>query len=119
VIASGKPRVKARPGETLTVELFHRAVPVVRTPDSLRALSKDRRISPESVERYLRSKFGEALDDARTAMMQLARSRRPGEIAAEAYKLYEGFRPTIPEGVRGWGAKGDLELRLIRKMART
>jgi hypothetical protein len=49
-------------------------------------------------------------------MMQLARSRRPGELAAEAYKLYEEFRPAIPAGVRGWGAKGDLDLRVIREL---
>jgi len=110
-------RKKAHAGEKLTVELLHRAVPIVHTSDGLRALSKDRPIVPESVDRYLKSKFGETLEDARTAMMQLARSRRPATIAAEAYKIYEEFRPTIPEGVRGWGAKGDLDLRLIRKLA--
>ena len=110
-------RKKAQTGEMLMVELLHRAVPAVHTPEGLRALSKDRPITPESVERYLKSKFGDASDDARKAMMQLARSRRPSEIAAEAYKLYEEFRPKIPVGVRGWGAKGDLDLRSIRKLA--
>jgi hypothetical protein len=110
-------RKKARPGQTLSVELLHRAVPVMHTPEGLRALSKDRPVAPESVERYLKSKFGDALDDARDAMMQLARSRRPDEIATEAYELYEEFRPKIPEGARGWGAKGDLDLRLLRKLA--
>jgi hypothetical protein len=50
-------------------------------------------------------------------MRQLARSRRPDDIATERYEFYEEFRPTIPEGVRGWGAKDDLDLRLIRKIA--
>jgi len=52
-------------------------------------------------------------------MMELALSRRTIEIASEAYKLYEGFRPEVPAGARGWGAKGNLNLRLIRKMAKT
>jgi hypothetical protein len=30
-----------------------------------------------------------------------------------AFSLYERFRPVIPEGVRGWGAKGELDLDLI------
>jgi hypothetical protein len=89
----------------------------VHTSDGLRALSKDRPIAPESVERYLKSKFGDTLENARTAMMQLAKSRRPAAIAAESYRIYEKFRPAIPEGVRGWGEKGDLDLRLIRKLA--
>lgn len=89
----------------------------MHTPEGLRALSKDRPVPPESFERYLQNKSGDALDDARAAMTQLARSRRPGELAAEAFKLYEEFRPTIPTGVRGWGAKGDLDLRLIRELA--
>ncbi len=41
---------------------------------------------------------------------------KPAELAAEAYSLYEKFRPAIPAGARGWGAKGGLDLRLIRKL---
>ena len=110
-------RKKARHGETLSIELIHRAVPVMHTPEGLRALSKDRPVTPESVERYLQNKFGDAMDDAKAAMTQLARSRRPGELAAQGYELYEEFRPAIPAGVRGWGAKGDLDLRVVRKLA--
>jgi hypothetical protein len=40
---------KAKAGTTLKVDLLNRAVPVVRTPDGLRALSKDRPISSASV----------------------------------------------------------------------
>jgi len=45
-------RRKLRAEETLSVDLLHRAVPARQTPDGLRALSKDRPINPESVERY-------------------------------------------------------------------
>jgi hypothetical protein len=35
-----------------------------------------------------------------------------------AYPLYEKFRPSIPPGVRGWGAKGELDLDLLRSLTR-
>ena len=50
-------------------------------------------------------------------MMTLANAYRPRELAAEAFALYEAFRPPIPEGVQGWGAKGVLDLRKIRSLA--
>lgn len=104
-------------GQVLSVDLLHRAVPVVRTPDGLRALSKDRPISSASVKRYLEGKFGENLDRVRRAMEKLARSLPPDEIAGRAYHLYEGFRPEIPAGVRGWGAAGELDLGRIQALA--
>jgi hypothetical protein len=65
---------KAKAGATLRVDLMQRAVPVTSTPDGLRAVSKDRPISPDGVERYLEGKFGEQLAAARRAMVKLARS---------------------------------------------
>jgi len=108
---------KLRPKETITVDLLHRAVPAVHTKGGLRALAKDKPDKPESVERYLESKFGDALKDARAAMQLLAKSRSPAKLAGEAYHLYELFRPTVPPGTRGWGAKGTLDLTKIRKLA--
>ena len=99
-----------REGEKLHVDLLGRAVPVVHTPDGLRAVSKDRPIAPSSVARYLEGKFGEALPDVRKAMETLARSMRPEALAAEGFKLYEQFRPEVPAGVRGWGAEGRLDI---------
>jgi hypothetical protein len=64
----------AHHGATMQVDLLLRAVSAVQTPDGLRALSKDRPISPASVELYLTSKIGERLADARAAMTRLARS---------------------------------------------
>jgi len=66
---------------------------------------------------YLEHAFGDALDDARDAMALLAGAREPRELAATAYRLYEEFRPAIPSGVRGWGAKGCLDLDQIREIA--
>ena len=108
---------KAKAGTTLHVDLMHRAVPVTSTAEGLRALSKDRPITPASVERYLGSKFGENLSSARRAMAKLANSLPPAEIAARAYRLYEEFRPAIPAGVKGWGVAGELDLDLIEGLS--
>jgi hypothetical protein len=77
-------RKKLQKGKTLTVALLGRAVPVVRTPEGLRALTKDKPDDPASVARYLEAKFGGALTEVRTAMAKLARSFPPKELAAGA-----------------------------------
>jgi len=106
-----------RPGETVEILLCNRLVPAVQTRDGLRAMSKDKPAVPTSVQRYLEGKFGEALEDARAAMAALARSLSKEELDASAFSLYESFRPAIPPGVRGWGAKGVLDLARIRALA--
>jgi hypothetical protein len=108
---------KLAEGERLHVDLLHRAVPVIHTKDGLRAVSKDRPIAPDSVARYLDSKFSEALPAVRNAMETLARSKPPETLAAEAFKLYEQFRPGVPPGARGWGAQGRLDTRRILALA--
>jgi hypothetical protein len=35
----------------------------------------------------------------------------------DAFTLYEKFRPAIPEGVTGGGAKGNLDIDRIRSLA--
>jgi hypothetical protein len=51
-------------------------------------------------------------------MHKLARAYTPQERAHDAYLLYERFRPDIPAGKKGWGAKGDLDLRVIGRLAK-
>ena len=104
--------------EVLRVELLHRAVPVVQTPEGLRALSKEQPIVAASVETYLSSKFKDALGPVSAAMAELADSRDPEKLAAGAYGLYEQFRPGVPAGESGWGAAGMLSLAKIRKLAK-
>jgi hypothetical protein len=106
-----------RKEETLTVDLLDRAVPAKHTNEGLRALSGDSPIRPESVQKYLEGKFGDALEDVSKAMLVLAKSLPPSDLAEKAYGLYEKFRPEIPPGRKGWGASGKLDLDLIRKMA--
>ncbi len=108
---------KMTAGETLHVDLLGRAVPATATADGLRALAKEKPISPESVARYLEGKFGPALPAARAAMERLARSLPPERLAGEAFRLYERFRPEVPAGAGGWGAKGTLDLQRIESLA--
>ena len=74
-------------------------------------------IRPQSVQKYLESKFGDVLEEVSNAMMELANSLPPSDLAEKTYGLYEKFRPEIPPGKKGWGASGKLDLDLIRKMA--
>jgi hypothetical protein len=103
---------------TLHVALLHWAVPVVRTPAGLRAVSNDKPVTPESVQRYLLSKFKEALPEVKAAMDALAATLSPSDLATRAYELYEQFRPVVPAGVRGWGAVGEFDLEKLRSLGR-
>ena len=105
-------------GERLEVHLIDRTIPVVRTPEGLQALAKDQPTKPESVERYLAGKFGDALGEARAAMETLAASLPPGELARQAFRLYEQFRPAVPSGEAGWGKAGTLDLGKVTGLVR-
>jgi len=107
-----------KPGDALLVEVVGRPIPAVLTESGLRATNKDDPIDPQSVERYLEKKFGEALPEVQAALETLAQSYPPQELEQRAYKLYEQFRPGVPEGTQGWGASGNLSLEHIRKLAK-
>ena len=109
-------RRKMRKEEILAIDLLHRAVPAKHTNQGFRALSGEIPIHPESVQKYLEGKFGDALEDVSKAMLGLAKSLPPSQLAEKAYALYEKFRPEIPPGKKGWGASGKLDLDLIRRM---
>jgi hypothetical protein len=105
-----------REGRADSVELFGREIPVTRTPAGVRALAKGEPVSPKSAQAYLEGKFGEFLPVVRAAMEELARSQTPDVLGARAFALYAQFRPQIPEGVKGWGAKGKLDCASIRAL---
>ena len=110
-------RQKMRKEETVTIGLLLRVVPAKHTDEGLRALSGESPIHPESVQKYLESKFGDALEEVSNPMLELAKSFPASHLAEKAYARYEKFRPAIPPGKKGWGASGKLDLDLIRKMA--
>ncbi|MBL8701248.1 MAG: hypothetical protein JNK67_22925 [Alphaproteobacteria bacterium] len=98
-----------------TAEIMGRSIPIAKTKDGVRALDADGKpINPAGVDRYLDSKFGDGLVPAREAMTALAASMTTAELPVHAFSLYEDFRPTVPEGVKGWGAAGELNTDKIR-----
>lgn len=110
----GKKKEKPKPE---FIELLGRGIPAIKTSKGFRAAIKGEEIDPESVETYLKQKFKDDLDDTRAAMEKLARAFTPKQLDSKAYGLYEKFRPEIPEGTKGWGAKGELDLEYIRSLA--
>lgn len=104
---------EAEEREVQIVELMGRQIPVTEEGDGIRALTKDKAIDPDSVRRYFTSKFGDDLESVSAAMEALAGSFEPEELNRVAFRLYEKFRPEIPKGTRGWGAKGELSTEAI------
>jgi hypothetical protein len=92
-------------------------VPGTNTDEGVRAVSRSRPIDPDGVRSYLEGKLGDDLAAVRAAMKRLARAYKPKELAEHAYALYEQFRPDIPAGKKGWGAKGASDLGRIVELA--
>jgi hypothetical protein len=105
-------------GEEFWIDLCGRPVPAVNTEDGIRAVKGAQVIEPDGVRRYLEGKFGDDLGQVRSAMQRLATNYKPKELSAAAFHLYERFRPAIPEGAKGWGAKGALDLGLIERLSK-
>ena len=71
------------------------------------------------VEAYVAKALGEHLSAVRKAMEQLAARYEPEELNRVGFRLYEHFRPEVPPDVRGWGARGILDLEKIRSAGDT
>ena len=69
------------------------------------------------VRAYIAKAFGGHLAEVRGAMEALAGRLEPEELNRIGFRLYEHFRPEVPADVKGWGAKGELDLAKIRKAA--
>jgi hypothetical protein len=72
---------------------------------------------PAPVKAYVEKAFGRRLAEVEAAMRELAASLKPDELNRVGFHLYERFRPEIPADVRGWGAKGELDLGKVREAA--
>ena len=97
------------------VRLLGKDIPVIVVDGAVLAAGGDGKpASTAPVRTYLARAFGDRLGDARAAMEALAASIEPEEINRIGFRLYEAFRPEVPEGVTGWGAKGALDLHRIR-----
>jgi hypothetical protein len=102
-----------------TVRLLGRDVPVLAADDgTLRAEDAAKLASAKSVQSYITRAFGDRLDEVRAAIEVLAASLPPEELNRVGFRLYERFRPDVPEGAKGWGAKGELRVEQIVGVAR-
>ena len=119
--AKEKERAEKKKGPGLEVEfvqLMGRSIPATRGEKGYLALDKGKPMDPESVRRYLDKKFGDKLETVMDAMRELAGSYGRKELEQSAFGLYEKFRPQIPKGTQGWGAKGELDIGKIRRLAK-
>jgi hypothetical protein len=77
-------------------------IPVLAAGDgTLRAEDDGKPASAKSVQSYIARAFGDRLGEARGAMEALAESLPPEELNRVGFRLYERFRPDVPEGHRG------------------
>lgn len=101
-----------------TVQLLGRDIPVLAADDgTLRTDDGGKPASARSVQTYIARAFGDRLGEARAAMEVLAASLPPEELNRIGFRLYERFRPEVPEGTQGWGAKGELRVERIVEAA--
>lgn len=102
--------------EVVLIELLGRQIPTIAESDGIRVITKGKLIDPASVDRYIHNKFGENLEEVTDALEELAKSYTPDVLNTKAFRLYEKFRPEIPKGKKGWGAKGELDLNKIKEL---
>jgi hypothetical protein len=105
--AALKPRVQ-------TVRPLGRDSPMLPAADgTLRADDGGKRASTKSVQSYIVRAFGDQLVEARAAMEALAALLPPEELNRVGFRLYERFRPDVPDGAQGWGTKEELRVERI------
>ena len=117
--AERRERATAPAPQRQVVRLLGRDVPVLPADDgTLRADENGKPASARSVRSYIIRAFGGQLDEVREAMEMLAASLPPEELNRVGFRLYERFRPEVPTGAEGWGAKGELRIERIRSAHR-
>lgn len=112
--AERRPAVRPK-----TVDFLGRSILVTQTKQGIRAVLGEETVAAHTARRYVERAFGESLPAVRKAMDDLAAGLTTGQLAGSAYDLYERFRPSVPQGKAGWGARGELDLNLIRSLARS
>jgi hypothetical protein len=99
---------------TAPVFLLGKPIRLLTNSDGeLRAADGDQPADPAGVQRYLTNAFGDHLAEIRAAMDVLAARYDPVELNRIGFRLYEKFRPEIPPGNTGWGAKAELHVTKI------
>jgi hypothetical protein len=94
---------KRAPAEQI-VRLLGKDIGLMVDADGLLlAARSDGKAAPSApVRTYIARAFGDRLQEVWRAMEELAASLPPDELNRIGFKLYEQFRPEVPEGVKGW-----------------
>ncbi|MGO9897576.1 MAG: hypothetical protein ACLPX8_25590, partial [Bryobacteraceae bacterium] len=96
------------------VRLLGRDVRLAATEaGELLAEDKGKPADPAAVRRHLRA-FGDRLGEVCAAMEAAAALLPPEELNRVGFRIYAGFRPEVPLGAEGWGAKGELQVSVSR-----
>jgi hypothetical protein len=99
---------------TAPVFLLGKEIRLLPTEEGeLRAAGGDKPANSDDVRRYLEKAFGDYLIEVQQAMEMLAVRYDPQELNRIGFRLYEQFRPEVPHGSEGWGAKAALEVERI------
>jgi hypothetical protein len=99
---------------TAPVVLLGKTIRLLPNADGeLRAADGEQPTDPAAVERYLAKAFGDHRLEVLAAMAELAGRYEPAELNRIGFRLYETFRPDVPPGNEGWGAKAVLEVAKI------
>jgi hypothetical protein len=97
------------------VILLGREIPVLFAEDRThRANEKGKPMAAPRCKAYIVRAFGDRLEEVRPKMAALAASLPPDELNRVGFRLSEIFRPEVPKGAEGWGAKGRLHIERIR-----
>ncbi|NOG71909.1 hypothetical protein [Roseicella sp. DB1501] len=117
-IAEASREAQPAPAEE-SVQLLGRAIRLAHDEDGVVLAAGDGRPAPAApVRAYVERAFGRHLPAVRQAMEALAARHAPEELNRIGFRLYEHFRPEVPADIRGWGARGVLELGRIREADR-
>jgi len=103
-----------------SIGLLGRRVPTMQTRAGLRATDPNGLpIHARAVYTSLESAFGESFPHVYAALTSLASTVQPETFRLEdnrrAYDMYLNFRPDVPPGQQGWGAKGVLDLGALQQ----
>ncbi|WP_137180893.1 hypothetical protein [Roseomonas sp. AR75] len=115
-IIADAPRTAREPARRDTVRLLGRDVALTHDADGvvLADAGEGTPAPAAPIAAYLAKAFGPRLAEVRAAMQELAERHLPEDLDRVGFRLYEHFRPEVPADVRGWGAKGTLDLAKLR-----
>mmetsp|Transcript_22265 Transcript_22265/g.35911 ORF Transcript_22265/g.35911 Transcript_22265/m.35911 type:complete len:439 (+) Transcript_22265:87-1403(+) len=100
------------------VGLLGRPVPALKTEHGLRGLRSDgSTVFPKAVKKYFEAAFSDNYGAVRHCMKVVAQRFSEESLSQNlgrlGYDLYTSFRPQVPDGEAGWGAKATFDCKML------